>query len=375
LTPALTALLALLALSQDPTPPAPTPTPVPAPAPAPTPTPGPAPAPAAADDDEWHDLDKVIQVVNEDMLTSRAMARQMFIENRRKPFKDEAEATEKQRQLHIDRVKDALQVQAGQDMGLDPKEVDHRVKYWIDSEKERKGSAVFAQELAENGMTLFEYQQMARERVYAFFWENYITGGGGAGATRPSRDRYVRPGYLSYCFRQCLDHPELLPVIGGQEQRVVLQQLFIDPRTNGGQEKALALAEDLRNRIADGADMNDLVERYDARKDKRAHGITEPVMEARLARGDPAVGAFVAESKPGDVSKVLEFKSKNDTAYRIVRLVERTAATVPDLASADVQKKLETRAKADLEAWRKDQGLKVMYRASYVWPPEFGEQR
>jgi len=156
LTPALTALLAVLALTQDPTPPAPTPAPAPVPAPAPAPTPGPAPAPAAEDDDEWHDLDKVIQVVNEDILTSRALARQMFIENRRKPFKDEAEAAEKQRQLHIDRVKDALQVQAGQDMGLDPKDVDHRVKYWIDSEKERKGSAVFAQELAENGMTLFE---------------------------------------------------------------------------------------------------------------------------------------------------------------------------------------------------------------------------
>ena len=301
----------------------------------------------------------------------------MLIENRRKPFKDEAEAREKERQIHISRVKDALQVQAGQDMGLDPKEVDRRVKYWIDNEKERKGSAVFAQELNENGMTLFEFEEMMRDRVYAAFWDNYITGGGGAGAARTSRDRYVRPGYLRYCFQRCLDQPELLPLIGGSEQTVVLQQLFvpIDQRTDGEREKALALADDLRKRITEGADMNDLVERFDLRKDKRSHGITEPLMESIVARGDPAVGAFVAGAKPGDVSSVLEFKGKTDAAYRIVRLVERSPGAVPDLASAAVQKKLEARATSDLEDWRRDQGLKVMLRASYVWPSEYVEQR
>jgi hypothetical protein len=153
----------------------------------------------------------------------------------------------------------------------------------------------------------------------------------------------------------------------------VLQWLLIDPQAAGGPEKGLSLAEDLRRRISEGEDMGDLVERYDARKDKPKGGITAPLVESRLRQLDPAAGAFVAEAKAGDLSDVLEFKSKGRGLLWIVRLIERRSAVVPDVTSVEVQKKLEERAKKDLEDWRREQAFRVLFRASYVWPPEYAQ--
>ncbi len=272
-------------------------------------------------------------------------------------------------------MKDALQVQAGQDMGLDPAQVDRQVRDWITRLKEKKGSAEFAGGLKESGLTLFEFQDMQRDELLAMFWDNYITGNGSVGAARQSRDRFVRPGYLQYAFRECLKHQELLPVIGGHEQSVVLQLLHVDPKSSGGLDPSRTLAEDLRRRIADGEDMGDLVEKYDASHDsKQKRGIIDPLRESSLLQADPALGAFVAEAKPGDVSQVQEHKSKGLTYWRIVRLVERSPAVVPDLASTEVQKKLDKRVKEDLEGWRREQAFKLLYRTSYVWPAEYAQR-
>jgi len=373
-------ILAAVLLGQEPVPQAPLPEPPAGQAPVPQePAPvvetDPAPTPAIeAPDEGWRNLDEVIQIVNEDMLTSRALLREMYFENRRKPFANEEEVRRKERELHVERVKEALQVQAGQDMGLDPAEIDRRVKDILEREMARRSSVGLSADLKERSMTLVEFQEGLKDRLYATFWDNYVTGNGSLGAARQSRDVYVRPGYLRYCYRRCLENRELLPVIGGREQTVVLQQIFIDPQANGGPEMARSLAEDLRARIVAGEDMGDLVERYDSRKDKQKRGITEPLLESSVQRLDPAVGAFLGTAQPGDLSKVLEFKGKSHNVWRIVSLVERTPAVVPELSSIEVQKKLLKRAGEDIENWRREQGFKDLFRASYVWPPEFAQQ-
>lgn len=242
------------------------------------------------------------------------------------------------------------------------------------------GSAQMAAFLEANDMTLYEMKEYIRDRICAEFWDNYVTGAGPVGQqARPSRDTYVRPGFLRYAHRQCLEHPELLPRIGGQAQAVVLQQLFLDASSagaGGNEDTARALAEDLRQRIVDGEDMGELVEHYDASKrTKSKRGLTEPLVESRLAQIDPGLAAFAAEAKPGDVSGVQDYKTKDGHDYlRIVRLVERTSPAVPDLSTFAVQKKISDRLRDDLSEWRLAQAYRNLFRDAYVWPQEYASR-
>jgi hypothetical protein len=330
-----------------------------------TPAAGPNAAPAS--DAGWRDLNRVAQIVNEEMLTSRAIVHSIVRENQRRHFANEGEAQEAETQFRLDHVKAALAVQAGQDLGLEPAQVDRRVKDYLERMKEElQGSAGMAAYLKNKDMTLLEEQDQDRDMLYARFWSNYVTGEGPVGDARQSRDRFVSPSYMRYSYRQCLEHPERLREIGGKGQEVVLQQLDIDPQSAGGPEQGRALAEELRRRIVDGEDMGDLVERYGAMKNRR--GMNEPLEESRLRRFDSAVGAFLVEAKPGDVSDVMEYKRKDSMRFRIWRLVERTTAVVPDLTVFVVQKRLADRIQKDLSDWRREQAYGVLSRASYVWP-------
>lgn len=332
-----------------------------------------APSGASTRGEGWRDLDVVLQIVNEQMLTSQAMFREMARFNRRRPITNEGERREAERQIRSESVKDALRVQGGEDLGIDPAQLDRQVKDMMRRRQEQlQGSAGMAAYLEDRDRTLYEEVELTRDVIHATLWDNYITGQGSTGeGARPSCDSFVRPGYLTYTYRQCLEHPELLQVIGGSGPSVVLQWLFIDPDSAGGEEAGRSLAEDLRRRIVDGEDMGDLVEHYDpAKSNKEKRGMTEPLLESRLREGDPAVGAFVAEAQPGDVSELLPFKSKDKEYWRIVRLVERRPAVIPSLGSIEVQTKLTDRIREDLSGWRRAEGIRRLVRASYIWPPD-----
>ncbi len=319
-------------------------------------------------------VDQVVQIVNEDMMTQRKFVTAMRMQNRGKPIASVEERNRLEQEVHEISVKAALRVQAGQDMGLDPAQVDRNARSYIEDQRARFGQEKFADLLQQSGMTLYEYQEWIRDRLYSTFWENYVTGSGSLGqGSRPSRDRYVRPGYMRYRYEQCVDNPDHLGEIGGHDQLVVVQQLILDPKapTVGGLDAARTLAEDLRRRILGGEEMTGLVDLYGAGA-KVNHGISEPpFVESRLSKIDPTLGAFVAESKPGDVSEVQEFKIRDHDLVRIVRFVDRLPVVVPQLTSLEVQKMLEKGVKTEISEWRKEQAYNVLYRSSYVWPSTY----
>jgi hypothetical protein len=333
-----------------------------------------APANGAAPAAETAMVDQVVQIVNEDMMTQRKFVIAMRMQNRGRPPANVEERDRLEQEVHAISVKSALRVQAGQDMGLDPAQVDRNARAYIEDMRARMGQAEFADQLQKSQMTLYEYQEWIRDRLYSTFWENYVTGTGSLGqGTRPSRDRYVRPGFMRYHYDQCVDHPELLYQIGGHDQSVIVQQLILDPKSSGGPEATHAQAEDLRRRILGGEDMTGIVDLFGATKAN--HGISEPpFVESRLAKIDPTLGAFVAASKPGDVSEVQDFKIRDHDLVRVVRLVDRLPVIVPELSSLEVQKQIEKELKADMAEWRKDQAYNVLFRSSYVWPPRDAQQ-
>jgi hypothetical protein len=328
-------------------------------------------------------VDQVVQIVNEDMMTQRKFVTAMRMQNRGKPPQSLEERARLEQEVHEISVKAALRVQAGQDMGLDPAQVDRNARSYIEDQRAHFGQEKFAELLQQSGMTLYEYQEWIRDRLYSTFWENYVTGTGSQGqGSRPSRDRYVRPGSMQYRYEQVVENPELLHQIGGHDQSVIVQQLILDPKSlpqlgvdpksppASGLEAARAIAEDLRRRILGGEDMTALVDLYGASKTN--HGISEPAfVESRLSKIDPTLGAFVAQSKPGDVSEVQEFKIRDHELVRIVRFVDRLPMVVPQLNSLDVQKMLEKGMRTEMAEWRKEQAYNVLFNSSYVWPAKY----
>jgi hypothetical protein len=315
-------------------------------------------------------------VVNDEMLTSQQLQRDL--ENfRRQHSISKEEEPRAILEFQQRRVVNMLEVQAGQDMGVDPAIVKAQV---IDTEqrliRERfNGVSGLATFLTTNGMDSSGMREQIRNEIYADLWEKYVTGEAPLPGARISRDRYVRPGLMPYYFKNGMQHPDNLEQIGGKQQEVVLQYLFIDEQAQGGETQARNLLTTLRQRIIDGEDMGDICERYSAspatRKD---HGLMKPAPEAHFASLDPPIGTFLASAKPGDVSEILPFGTKGGAHYwRIAKLVERTSPVVPDIASSEVQQKVMQRIQESFDEFRKQIALGQMYRGSYVWPSELAQ--
>jgi hypothetical protein len=280
-------------------------------------------------------------------------------------------------QIRRERVMRALEVQAGQDMGLDPKLVTRQVSDNVEMlTRERfKGVAGLADYMQSKDIDSIELREQLKNQIYAEIWEKSITGEAAVPGSRISRDRFVRPGILKYYYENGIQQPENVEQIGGKQQEVVLQYLFIDEAQYGGAEQARGMLTTLRQRIVDGEDMSDICEHYSAvHSAKKDRGLMPARPEARFADLDPAIGTFLASAKPGDVSDLMPYTSEDRKHFwRIVKLIERTPAVLPDLHSRDVQQKLLKRIQDDFDGVRKGVALEQLFRASYVWPTELSQ--
>jgi hypothetical protein len=207
-----------------------------------------------------------------------------------------------------------------------------------------------------------------RKSIYRDLYDQYLTGEGLDASQRPGRDTFIRPGLLRFHYENALDNPANLAQIGGAAQSVVLQSLVIDAYKSGGVEAARTLAQQLRERILAGEDMGELNELYGIARKNR--GVTERMDEARLIRAEKEIGPFVRDAQPGDVSEPFAHKTADGYYWRLIRLLERTPPTLPDLHAQEVQQKLSRVIREDLREVRRARGLQARLLGSYVWPPE-----
>jgi len=155
--------------------------------------------------------------------------------------------------------------------------------------------------------------------------EKSVTGESPVPGSRVSRDRFVRPGIMRLYYENGVRHPDNLEQLGGKQQEVVLQYLFIDEQAQGGEEKAKSLLKTLRQRIVDGEDMGDICEKFSAAHTaKKDHGLMPPSAEARFGELDPAIATFLTNAIPGDVSDPLFFKTSDGNAFLAHREAHRT---------------------------------------------------
>lgn len=326
------------------------------------------------DDGGWRPYDRVVVSINDDVITYRELARGLEQISRTRPLNNEAERRRAEAEILDRSIRERLAAQAGEDLGFDPQGVEARVQENLERLIERhNGVAGMAKFLEAQDLTTREARDVVRDKLYADLWEATLTGEGAGPGARPEHDPFLRPGLLDFHFRNAIGDSRFLEQLGGSPQRVVLQTLFLAADDARGPQATQSLAEDLRQRVVSGADMDEIVAQYSiAPKDR---GMSDPIEEKGLANVDPRIAEFVSRSQPGDVSAVETIVRENRTYWRLVRLVERQPAVVPSITTHSVQKKIAEAARRQMDNYRLDRGYRAMFEASYVWPPEYAKKR
>lgn len=319
--------------------------------------------------DGWKELDRVVVIVNEDILTQRALQRDLQRIKNKQGLEGKNALQQAQNDILTQHVREKLWVQAGQDLGVEPAQVQRLVKDNLERLEDRYDGVVgLSNFLTSRDLDSNEAREQLQDDVYSKLWDHNITGDGPTALGRISRDTYERPGLCRFHYRNASASRRDLAQIGGRPQEVVVQFLILDPRHFDDPEKGRELAGQLRQRIVDGEDMGQLNERFGGLK--RNQGLTDPLDEARLAQFDPAIGEFLRDARPGDLSQVMEYRTENQSTWRLVRLVDRTPAQIPDFATPEVQNALLRTLEDGRREYRREEAFKRLFKGSYIWPPE-----
>lgn len=337
----------------------------------------PADPPAVKAAPEWIEIDRVVAIVNQDIITYRQLMRDLKREKDGRQSIPANEMQAVQTRILTGRVKALLSKQAGQDMGADEQLVERNVQDTFERiVANNNGIVGLSKVMQTQDMSTQDLKKVLREELYANVFEESVTGEGSGLAARPNRDRYVRPGALRFHYQRALRDADSLQRIGGSTESVTLQTLTLDSDKNGGKDATLALAGELVQAIRTDADMNDLVRRHSANKEN--DGVGTPLEIARLRVLAPGLGKFI-DDRPNDPALWPKYVSDpivlNDTGTRVVVRLARiraiTPGVTPELESSKTQSLLAKAARDSLDDYRLERAFMRLHAAAYIWPPEY----
>ena len=322
----------------------------------------------------WILIDRVEVVVNEDIITRRRLLRDLTRIQRRGGISRPEDVRTYETVVLTDQIRRKLQVQAGQDLGLDPAIVARQVDDVMQRQIDHAGGVTsMTERLMARSTDSLQQEEDWTEELYSITWSQIVTGRQPGPLGRVSLDRYVRPGMRRFVYGSLLDTPEQYGAFGGRSPSVGFQELLIEHESLGGVQPARELAEELRELALEGQDFLELIERFSALQPEE--GVTH-IELARVMSADKRLGTFLATAEPGEISDVYEARNGKIPALGLARFVERVEPVVPSFDSGEVQQRLEERARESLDVYRRGEALERLFRAAYVWPPHLaGEAR
>lgn len=230
---------------------------------------------------------------------------------------------ERQRYLH-EAVRPVLvqelEVQAGQDLGLDPERIEGAVRQTLDTRRRELGPRGYREFLDSEGTDAIAIGARQEDAIYRQAWIAKQLGYDTIGE-RPVHDRYIRPGELRAIYRA--NRADM-----GSAAQVRFQDLLVPVEALGGDvERARTLVDSLRKRAVDGEPFDTLVEEFGFSNPEEL-GVTERLEARRLI--DPGLRTFALESPVGSYTEVLPIVQGGKTvAYHVVKLLEREGGTEP----------------------------------------------
>lgn len=289
------------------------------------------------------------------------------------------------------RLETLLKVQAGKDLGFDPKAVEDTTDSAFEREVESRGGHRETSEfLRARGLTPEHLRMQIRDELLAVSWERSIQGSAPGATGRPAVDRYVRPGWLhsaytTFARSQRLGERRLVGIHG---DRVVLQVLRIAAEDHGGKENAQRLAAELRRmHLEDGTDFAFLVRSYGAGDSRTNDGLLQPLEQEQIGQvagrwhGEEgeALWRLAGEGQPGEVSEPLLREDEGGASWFVYRLAERLPSEeATPFADLELQRGLREHLTEALDELRVRSAFERVLDDSYVWPDDlrtFLEQR
>jgi len=251
-----------------------------------------------------------------------------------------------------------LEVQAGEELKLDPRQVDLIVESQFQDQLREDGTSAFVDRLREAELDAFAKKDADREELMSVLYRRKVLGLPVADQ-RPTVDRYVRPGQLRATY--LAKRHELAPT------RVRYEVLLVSARAVGGPEQALAFCEEARERIEAGQPFAELVEEYGA--DLRDTGGVTPWLplqglpDQRLAAlGEGPLGVL---SSPMPIFG--ESGPDPGVGYQIARLLERDEPEPPGFDDPQVQRQLRVFVTNIQDQRRLTLAQEGLASSSYVW--------
>ena len=312
---------------------------------------------------EWHDVDGMLFIINEDSLTKRDFV------VRRARFMAKNQGLDAQRAnkaLQEEIKSNALGSQAGESMGIDASLVRRSVREYERRLIESQGGVdQYAAGLTQQGVTAEEMRGELEKQVYRDMWEDSRTGKGPNQEQKVIADRFVRPGTLRLTYGRIVHDPGAVTALGGRSSKVVLQVLEFDPVKVGGTSELEKAAGEVRARLVSGKSDFE-VESASFALASGTPRPSEPLDEGSLAEQDPDLARLVGAAKEGDVLPVLP-PHGSFHYWRVVRLVRREPGLVPAFKSAPVQKTIRKWIEERLDDRRLELARRQQLESSYIW--------
>lgn len=217
-------------------------------------------------------------------------------------------------------VTQELEVQAGQDLGLDPARIEGAVRQTLETRRRELGPKQYRDFLQSEGVDGIQIGVQQQDAIYRQAWIAKQLGYDTTGE-RPIRDRYVRPGEMRAIYHTNKDGM-------GTPARVRFQDLLVPVEALGGDvERTRALVKTAREQALGGEPFDNLVEEFGF-SNQEALGVTDWLEARRLS--DDGLRAFALEQPVGSYTEVLPIVQRGETvAFHVVKLLEREDGSEP----------------------------------------------
>jgi len=314
-------------------------------------------------------VDRVEVIVNDEILTYRQV---MGTAARSIPDGSNPTATqlaELRRDIGLELIDERLQVQGGIDMGFEEEAVMRIVSNNTDRRIGTAGGVIqMAEELDDNGISLFEQESKLRRNLYRFSWERAVTGANVGVSGRAYRDRHVRPGQLKLRYELLEQGQPGAETIQGTSARYHLQELIF-PIMQGQTESETTRvrAEEVRRELLEGLDFTTAVK--GSTNPAENDGVLPPLTGEQLARnGGAELAAFAISAKVGEISRPIPvLLGRSIRGWRLMKLLDSDAPLLPLFESPRTQTLLRQTIQADSDDYLRSEGLESLNRGAYIW--------
>jgi hypothetical protein len=309
---------------------------------------------------EFVPIGGIVQIVNDDAITAARLERSMNQLRRRYPVTTKEEFDQLLALARQRAIEERLQTQAGENMGLDAAEVEHRAKLNFERRKEKEGLQTMAGYFAESGLGAGGARENLQDLTYQASWFYSEIGEMPGVRGRFWRDSYVRPGELHHLYERSLK--EL-----GEPDKVVLQLLDAQAAAFGGLDQAREALEEVRAKVTAGESFDKWVDELSDTA-RSTLGVQPEIEVSKIGPTD--LRAFARVAEVGQVSEPLPWVVDGVTkGWRLVKFVERRAGKpAPAFEDAEMQNQLRKHVQNKRKEYWLGEAGEQMLRSAWTWP-------